>query len=200
MILPQNIPRNAEGQYCINCFSTSVSRVFQNNLTYYYCNVCSQTLDRSLVIDNQTSWWLDDRDVYWHESVGVLVTHNNKLLTFLRQIYPFSHTIPAGHLDTGEYPQTAAIRELYEETGIKTDSLETLLENFDMPGDSCRRGSDHHRWHLFKLKLNEMPQIEVSDEAATKAHFMTYQELQSENNLTYPLQVFVKMFGEKICK
>lgn len=199
MILPKNIPRNEEGQYCLNCFSTSISRIFKDKLTYYYCQSCGQTLERSLVIDNQTTWWLDDENTYWHESVGILVTHNNKLLTFLRQIYPFAYTIPAGHLDTGEDPQTAAIRELYEETGIKTNSLE-LVKELDIPGDSCRRGSDHHRWHLFKLQLTEMPQIEVSDEAATEAHFMSYQELLAEKNLTYPLQVFIKMLDEKICE
>lgn len=197
MHIPKNISLDKEGQYCIECFSKNVKRVFQGDLTYYHCSSCNKTLTRSLVIDNNIVWWVDDRNVYWHESVGVLVVVEDKLLTFFRKIYPFLYTIPAGHLDKNELPEIAAQRELYEETDIAVSNLETIKQNFDIPGDSCRRGCDNHRWHLYRIKLASMPNISLSDEAQA-LRFMTLMELQNELKLTYPLKLFVDKMAEKI--
>lgn len=197
MHIPKNISLNKDGQYCIKCFSKNVERVFRNDLTYYYCRSCNDTAERSIVIDNKIVWWIDSHNVYWHESVGVLVVVDDKLLTFFRKIYPFLYTIPAGHLDKGELPENAALRELYEETNISNHSLEMVKQNFDISGDSCRRGSDNHRWHLYRLKLASMPTVSLSDEASV-VKFMTLAELRREQKLTYPLKVFVDEMGEKI--
>lgn len=197
MRIPQNISLKEEGQYCLECFSKNAKRVFRDNLTYYHCDSCNKILERSLVIDNRISWWVDKNSVYWHESVGVLVIFKDTLFTFLRKIYPFSHTIPAGHLDKGELPEAAARRELFEETGISTDTLEVIKRDFAMSGDSCRRGSDDHRWHLYRIKLASMPKITLCDEASSM-RFMTLPELRIENNLTYPLKIFVDEMGKRI--
>lgn len=197
MRIPKNLSLNEEGQYCIECFSKNIERVFRDDLTYYHCDSCGKTIERSLVIDDNIVWWIDDHTVYWHESVGILVVAEDKLLTFLRKIYPFSYTIPAGHLDKDELPETAALRELYEETNISVLSLEVIKQSFDMPGDSCRRGCDNHRWHLYRVKLASMPTISLSDEGRV-VRFMTLAELQREQQLTYPLKVFVDEMEEKI--
>lgn len=197
MQIPKNIPLNKEGQYCLECFSKNVERVFQDDLTYYHCGSCGKIKERSLVIDNNIVWWVDDYNVYWHESVGVLVVAEDKLLIFLRKIYPFSYTIPAGHLDKGELPEIAALRELFEETNISASSLEVIKQNFNIPGDSCRRGCDNHRWHLYRVKFALRPAVLLSDEGRA-ARFMTLAKLQAERQLTYPLKIFVEEMGEKI--
>lgn len=197
MRIPETLSLAEEGQYCVSCFSKNVRRIFQNDLTYYHCDSCGKTLERSIVIDNKIIWWLDKNNVYWHESVGILVIFEDKLLTFLRKIYPFSYAIPAGHLDKGELPGNAAKRELYEETGISANSLEIVKQNFEMPGDSCRRGSDDHLWHLYRIKLASMPDISLSNEAQS-VRLMTLSELQREQQLTYPLKIFVDEMREKI--
>ncbi|MEK7539305.1 MAG: NUDIX domain-containing protein [Patescibacteria group bacterium] len=70
-------------------------------------------------MDNKIEWWVDERGNYWHESVGIIaVNKNNKMFCMLRKIFPFSYTLPAGHLDKGEKPKKSAVRELEEETGI----------------------------------------------------------------------------------
>lgn len=195
MKIPNTIPLNKEGQYCFECFSQSVKRVFRDNLTYYHCSACNRLLERSLVIDNAINWWVDKENNYWHESVGVLVVAENRLLVQLRQIYPFAYTIPAGHLDKGELPEAAAKRELREETGIVVQSLEIFKKDFDIIGDSCRRGSDHHRWHLYRVRMDVYPEVRLSDEAR-QTKWLTLQELKSESRLTYPLKFFVDTIGE----
>jgi 8-oxo-dGTP pyrophosphatase MutT (NUDIX family) len=197
MKIDKNLSLNREGQYCIECLSETIERVFQSGLTYYHCHSCSKTLDRSLVIDNDIVWWVDKDNVYWHESVGVLVVVGDKLLTFLRKIYPFSYTIPAGHLDKNELPEIAACRELCEETNISISSLELMKKDFDIYGDSCRRGSDNHRWNLYRIKLTSFPNISLSDEAS-EVRWMTFSELRKEQQLTYPLKIFVETIGKNI--
>ncbi len=199
MKIPDTISLNKEGQYCLGCFSTNVKRVFRDNLSYYYCSVCDRLLERSLVIDNAITWWVDGKNNYWHESVGVLVIVEKKLLTQLRQIYPFAYTIPAGHLDKDELPEVAAKRELYEETSIAGQQLEVLKKDFDIVGDSCRRGSDHHRWHLYRVRMERYPEVRLSDEAV-QTKWMTLQELKSESKLTYPLKFFVDTISEGLFK
>lgn len=199
MKIPDTIPLNKEGQYCFGCFSPSVKRVFRDNLTYYHCSTCNSLLERSLVIDDAITWWVDKENNYWHESVGVLVIAENKLLTQLRQIYPFAYTIPAGHLDKDELPEAAAKRELHEETGITVQSLKILKKDFDIVGDSCRRGSDHHRWHLYRVRMEAYPEVHLSDEAI-QTKWMTLQELKNESQLTYPLRFLVDTIGEGLFK
>jgi 8-oxo-dGTP pyrophosphatase MutT (NUDIX family) len=197
MQIPSEIKRNKEGQYCLNCYSKRIKRIFKQQLTYYYCPSCKMTSERSLVIDNKIEWWVDKNNNYWHESVGVLVIVNGKLLTLLRQIYPFVYSIPAGHLDKNEEPEIAARRELKEETNISALALKIKKTDFNISGDSCRRGSDDHCWNLYSLKLDSLPKIIISDEAS-KIKWMSLEDLKSEYKISYPLQFFVNTFGEEL--
>lgn len=62
--------------------------------------------------------------------VGIVVaTTDDKILLnkeYRYVIENYSWEIPGGGIDKGETPEKAAIRELYEETGIKADKLESL--------------------------------------------------------------------------
>jgi len=195
MKMPETIPQDKNGQYCFECYSPNVQRIFKGNLTYYQCSDCKKIHERSLVIDDAVTWWVDEEKNYWHESVGVLVIAEDKLLTQFRQIFPFAYTIPAGHLDKGELPEVAAKRELQEETGITVQTLKTMMDGFDIPGDSCRRGCDHHKWHLYRAQLESCPEVHLSDEA-NLVKWMTFEELKNEPQLVYPLKFFVNTIGE----
>jgi hypothetical protein len=72
-----------------------------------------------------------------------------------------------------------------------------MKENFGMPGDACRRGSDHHRWHLYRARFNAYPEMRLSDEAS-EARWMTLPELMDEPHLTYPLRLFVETLGVEL--
>ena len=199
MRIPDNISLKKDGQYCINCFSTKVKRIFKNNLTFYHCNSCGKTLERSLVIDNRIVWWVDRATKeYWHESVGIFVFNSkNKALFFKRTIYPFALTIPAGHLDVGENAQTAIKRELTEESGIVLgkDQIQLFSEE-DVVGDKCRRGADNHKWHLYISKINKINNITINDEGVEPVWYFIEEALKYD--LVYPVEFFIKKYGNKI--
>lgn len=82
-----------------------------------------------------------------HTSVGMLVWKENKLLLIERRREPFGFAVPAGHVDGDVTFEAAAIRELEEETGLQTESLELLTEG--RKDNFCRR--DGGSWHFWKL-------------------------------------------------
>ena len=198
MKIPSGISLDQEGQYCIKCFSGPIKRILKGNLTYYQCAACGETSERSLVIDNGIVWRVDKNGIYWHESVGVvIIDEQNKILCLLRQIYPFLYSIPAGHLDIGEKPEAAVKRELKEETGISHVKKLELIKEFDVPGDSCRRGSDDHHWHLYRGRISGVPKILLSDEASSAGWF-SFEEIRKLENVAYPLKYIVETFGDSI--
>ncbi len=66
--------------------------------------------------------WLNKR----RKSARALIIQDGKLLTFLRKRYSRKtgewieyYSIPGGGIDKGESPEDAALRELYEEMGVR---------------------------------------------------------------------------------
>jgi len=201
MRIPNNISLKEDGQYCIKCFSKKVKRIFKNNLTFYHCDSCGKTLERSLVIDNKIVWWVDEKTKeYWHESVGIFVFNSeNKALFFKRIIYPFALAIPAGHLDVGENAQTAVGRELNEETGISLENNQIkLFTEENVIDDKCRRGADHHKWHLYISKINKIDSIVINNEGAEPIWLSLEDALK--NNPVYPVKFFIEKYGNKLFK
>ncbi len=197
MQIPPNVSLSKEGQYCIHCFSQEVKRIYQDGLTYYHCQSCGKTEERSLVIDNNIIWWVDKKtNEYWHESVGVFVFNlENKALFFERTIYPFAFSIPAGHLDVGEAADIAVKRELKEETNIKPDNI-ILFSEEDVIGDKCRRGADNHRWHLYVAKVKKGQNIKMNDEGIRPV-WLSLDEA-SKKELVFPVRYFIEKYGKKL--
>lgn len=174
-------------QYCLSCNAETVKRVKLDDRTYYHCSTCDVTNERSLVIDPQIVWWKDKEGNYWHESVGVLVFNEDKMLMFKRTIFPFAVTIPSGHLDVGEDPYTAAKRELKEETRLKVASLD-LLTVEPVEGDQCRRGANNHLWHLYKVDVKN-PKVIINDEGG-KPIWLNREDALKED-LVFPVRHFL---------
>jgi len=199
MHIPDTICLNEEGQFCIECFSRDVERIFVENLTYYRCGSCGKTLERSLVIDNDIVWWVDEMTrEYWHESVGIFVFNfQNKALFFKRTIYPFALTIPAGHLDVGESPKAAVARELFEEVGLAVDTENiNLFSEEDVMGDQCRRGADNHKWHLYTTRIDTLVFPKVNDEGIEPV-WLSFEEALREE-LVYPVRYFITTYKNKL--
>lgn len=182
--------------YCLFCQSETVRKVFIRGRINYRCTTCQKTSDREILIDPEIVWWIDDEKNYWHESVGAFIINpEDKILLFDRTLFPFAHTIPAGHLDRNENPSVAIAREVREETELKILSFkEFIIEKIH--GDSCRRGCDDHLWHLFTAHLTDIPEIKISEEGGSPI-WVTIDEALTLK-LTLPVRYFLNKFGIRL--
>lgn len=105
----------------------------------------SETLYRGKVFDLQVDHITYEsgnkgiREIAVHHGGAVVVPLNNdgKVVLVTQFRYPHQRVLlelPAGKLEKGEDPKLCAIRELSEETGYKTDSVEHLGSIATTPG------------------------------------------------------------------
>jgi ADP-ribose pyrophosphatase YjhB (NUDIX family) len=152
---------------------------------------------RAFIFYPTTKWEFRDDGELGHFSVGaILWRQGNKereYCLFRRRAHPIGYyTIPAGHLEMGEDTQTAALREVYEETRLATLSVELLYQGEIQ--DECRRGSDYHFWYLYLCECIGEPRM--SDEADVLGWFSS-REIVNELKLTRPTGIFFgKHFNE----
>ena len=178
-------------EYCIDCFSDRL----QKTKRLYKCLNCGHKHQRSLYIDPLLSWWLDNKRHLWHTSASILVFNKfNKLLVFKRTRYPYSYSIPGGHVNLEESLDHAAKRELEEEIGLKTPLK--IFKEESVVGDKCRGGFDRHLWGLYKAKTNlsELPQIKEEGENAIWVDRDGLNKLP----LAFGFKYFVKKYGDEI--
>ena len=69
--------------------------------------------------------------------------------------------VPAGKLEKGEDPQTAAQRELFEETGISVHDSPKIQYIRSL---YIERAEGNFIYHMFHVELGALPQVEISDE------------------------------------
>jgi 8-oxo-dGTP pyrophosphatase MutT (NUDIX family) len=146
------VQKDVYTEYCPSC--NKPSKLFNKKDVIFICPNCNAELERLIIVDPKLKWWLDDNNNYWHESVGILIIDEKRRILFYElNKFPYGLTIPAGHVDEGETPLQSVIREASEEAGIKLEGASECIK-LDINGDSCRRGSDDHKWTLFVANIN----------------------------------------------
>lgn len=196
-----DFPLPTDGSYhefCPSCHSEKIHAIKDGEKTFYRCDKCQNISPRLIVIDPKIVWWVDEATKeYWHESVGIFVFNpENKVLFFERTLFPFVLTVPAGHLDTGEEPETSAKRELMEETGIQSDNFKLFSEE-DILGDKCRRGADNHKWHLYTTHVEKANDIKISEEGLRPV-WLTLEGALQHKDLAYPSRFFIEKYSNKL--
>lgn len=86
-----------------------------------------------------------------HYSVGAIIEQNGTYLLFDRVKPPFGYAGPAGHVDEGESPDDAIVREVQEETGLRVITSVLLFD--EEIEDTCSRGIPVHHWRLYKCTV-----------------------------------------------
>lgn len=197
-----NFPFKDDGkrhQYCVNCHAETVERVYKDGRTYHLCSTCGETNERALVINPAIKWHVAPDGEMHHESTGVFIrSSDGRFLFFERVAFPFALTVPAGHLDVGEDPRTAAAREIQEEVGFSIDAKELLeIATEEIHGDSCWQGCDIHTWHAFLAVLHtDVPVETVNDEGRTPV-WLTLEEAKAKE-LTFPVTYIIDTFQDDL--
>jgi len=91
--------------------------------------------------------------------------------------------VPAGKIEEGEMPQQAAIRELFEETGIEVEEPSQIHYVTKL---YMRKPTFDYVYHLFQVQLTEIPRICLSDE------HLNYHWASAEDLEELPLMVGAK--------
>jgi 8-oxo-dGTP pyrophosphatase MutT (NUDIX family) len=103
-------------------------------------------------------------DFYPHsEAVGCYVQCNGQFLLLFNgrkkiKAYSYKWGLPAGLVEEGEFIEQAMWRELYEETGLNSHEFKYEKSFY------VRRGWRDFPFHIFKLLVDERPDIHLSDE------------------------------------
>ena len=187
-------------EYCISCHQESSTKQVEVDATkLFVCSVCGAQNERQLIIDPKLRWWLDDTQTYCHESVGILLVNKAKqILMFELTKFPYGYTVPAGHVDLGESARDAVIREAKEEVGIGLDNPILVAETL-IHGDSCRRGSDDHKWSLFLQKVQDeiAANIVVDHKEGTRPVWVNMNVILS-SKVPYAMSFLFNEYGSKI--
>ncbi|MFH2018783.1 MAG: NUDIX hydrolase [bacterium] len=98
-----------------------------------------------------------------HYSVGAIIERGGKYLMIDRAVLPYGFACIAGHIETGEDPMTALAREVEEESGMKVQGCEKILET-EVDWNLCSRGIRVHYWHLFECVAEGDPVLFSAEE------------------------------------
>lgn len=110
------------------------------------------------------------------KSVGIVIEKNGKFLLIDRKRFPFYWAGVAGHIEKGEIPKSAAIKEVREEVGLKVRRLELLIKKRKFYHNPCRRGSKSHYWWVFKADF--VGNVKIRPQEVKKARWFTYEEIK----------------------
>jgi len=93
--------------------------------------------------------------------VACLIRENNgekQILSFVHPPPLNDYQIPKGTVEKGENLEIAALRELYEESGISNCEIEKYLGSFELiteGGTNRELPLEKQIWHVYTIKANE---------------------------------------------
>ncbi len=113
-----------------------------------------------------------------HYSAGIIVECNGRYLLLDRISPPPGFACPAGHIDEGEDPREACLRELREETGIVSSDIEFICEE-EIPWNYCKSAEAHY-WYLYKASV-ESESVVLEKEGAKSIGWYSAEEMKGLN-------------------
>lgn len=96
-----------------------------------------------------------------HYSVGALITKEEdgqtKYFLIKRTVPPPGFAGIAGHVDEGETPEQALVREVREESGLTVTDHKLLYEE-ELTDNWCVMEFTNHHWWLYRCEVEGQPQ------------------------------------------
>ena len=99
---------------------------------------------------------------------SAIVERDGRYLLVLRTKPPSDamYAFPGGRGEAGESPAETALRELFEETGLRAEKP-VLFATYDLPGHEDGPGSPSFFLSVFKVKADETAVAVAADDAAS---------------------------------
>lgn len=116
----------------------------------------------------------------WHREVAVWVINDkNEILIQKRSANkrhsPNKYSICAGHIDIGETPEDAAVRELCEETGIKVNKNELIyIDTFKNKNEN----NYHYKYTYFIETTKTIKEMKMQEEEVSELRYITFEEFE----------------------
>jgi ADP-ribose pyrophosphatase YjhB (NUDIX family) len=97
-----------------------------------------------------------------HYSVGALIERDGKYLLIDRKNPPLGFAGLSGHIDSGESPEVAIVREVAEESGLSVIHTVPLFEE-EISDNVCGRGISVHYWYVFRCDFEGEPVLDATE-------------------------------------
>jgi len=102
-------------------------------------------------MENPLNWKIiEHQGKKMHEGVHALIQKDRKLLLVERRFPPFGFAFVAGHVDKGEDPETALVREVSEEIRTTPSDVKFLYSTVDQEGCFLYK----HWSHIFSCEIS----------------------------------------------
>ncbi len=125
-----------------------------------------------------------------HCGVGAVIEKNNKYLLIDRAITPFGFGCICGHINEGENPEKALIREIKEELGLNVSNYKLVLER-ELKNRGCSIGRIPHYCYIFECEVNG--EININQKEVKSAGWYSKEEIKKLN-----LEPLWKFYFKKI--
>jgi 8-oxo-dGTP diphosphatase len=85
-----------------------------------------------------------------HRSVAAIIKKDGKILMLDRVNFPFGWACPSGHIEDGENPENAMVREVKEEVGVDVKKYNLIHHEF-IDWNECKRGVKGHDFFVYEI-------------------------------------------------
>ncbi len=112
-----------------------------------------------------------------HTSVGVIVERAGLFLLFQRVKPPWGIAPCAGHVDANESFADAAVRELFEETGLPALSWKEVWKG-EVANPCRRKDGDWHLWKVWRVTIATSAVARGKDDESQNLRWYTKTQLK----------------------
>lgn len=136
----------------------------------------------------------------WHREIAVWVMNERYEILLQRRSankkqYPNKYAVCAGHIDLGEEPKVAAIRELEEETGLKVEEKDLI--DIDVFVNK-QKENNHFKYTYLIFTNREIEEMTMQEEEVSELKYITLTELENmilneDESLTFSKKYYAKL-------
>lgn len=135
---------------CFFCHSKNLVELIEDDNIKYFCGRCGKKFVR--YFENEKINIIKNGKEIKHQAVKAIIKNNNGDILFIkRRTFPFTFSLPAGHIENDEIPEDAIKREVFEETGLLVKKMKLVYKGENL-NDRCRAGANVHDWFVYECE------------------------------------------------